>query len=73
VLSNFIAIKSPGFELALLGCSGKHTNHYTTEATWVGGYFTWLGRESGCSYGMYCLHHLYVNIRHVTLRVATGG
>jgi hypothetical protein len=37
VLRIFIAIKNPlpwwGFEPAILWCSGKHTNHYTTKAT----------------------------------------
>jgi hypothetical protein len=32
-----ISIALAGFEVATLGSSGKHTNHYTTEATWVGG------------------------------------
>jgi hypothetical protein len=37
VLRIFIALKSPspwpGFEPVAFGSSGKHTNHYTTEAT----------------------------------------
>jgi hypothetical protein len=37
VLQNSIACKNPlpsaGFEPANLGSNGKHTNHYTTEAT----------------------------------------
>jgi hypothetical protein len=37
VMRIFIALKksipSVGFEPATLGSSGKHTNHYTTEAT----------------------------------------
>jgi hypothetical protein len=36
VLRIFIALKNPspwpGFEPATFGSSGKHTNHYTTEA-----------------------------------------
>jgi hypothetical protein len=35
VLRIFIALA--GFEPATFGSSGKHTNHYTTEATLQGG------------------------------------
>jgi hypothetical protein len=39
VLRIFIALKNPspwpGFENETFGFSGQHTNHYTTEATFV--------------------------------------
>jgi hypothetical protein len=34
-LSTLKSITSAGFEPAILGSSGKHNNHYTTEATHV--------------------------------------
>jgi hypothetical protein len=40
VLRIFIALKNTSprqdFEPTILGYSGKHTNHFTTEATWKG-------------------------------------